>query len=78
MAASKPMKGQHIDDGGTITAFIAGTDILFACSAGHWWTVKADSSGTTPPTTETTAPKKELQALIKKFGEEPLLFMKAK
>ena len=78
MAASKSMEGQHIDDGGNITVFVAGTDILFACSAGHWWTVKADSSGTTTPTIETNPPDKKLQALSQKFGEEPLLFMKAR
>lgn len=34
-----------LDDDGSISVFAKGSQLLFTCSEGHWWTVEASSVG---------------------------------
>lgn len=70
---------RHTDDDGVLSVFASGSDVLFVCSKGHWWTVEATATGLAPKAAakraldgvapkRITAADKSLTALSKQFG----------
>ncbi|MGJ7442176.1 hypothetical protein [Aquipuribacter sp. MA13-6] len=36
------MKATHTDDGGDLSIFTSGDEVLIACNEGHYWLLKAE------------------------------------
>lgn len=64
----------HQDDGGTVSLFSVGTQMLFACTKGHWWILTADSIGSNA---EDSKPSEhQVTELRKTFGADAMRMMK--
>ena len=63
--------GQHTDDGGDLTLFTSGNELLVACNKGHFWIIPATQGSveSQDPSAESARVDPEgMQDLTDRFG----------
>jgi hypothetical protein len=63
-------------DGGSVSIFISGSKILFACEKGHWWIVEASEFGDSREIGHTSAADRaSVSTMMATFGSAPLAIL---
>ena len=65
----------HEDDGGKVSLFGQGKQMLFACDKGHWWIVEAESAGSNEDA-DAGSDGVAVAALRESFGDRPIQQMR--